>query len=111
VVREEEHPDRKENIGGPGCVDCRGYSGHRISLAEMKGCRAIQCLLMKTIDWKPEPDDQDFELDGRVFLTGVGDGSPDMAPLEIISPVRHVSVILGPMVPTSGVSTPNSSLL
>jgi hypothetical protein len=50
VAREGEHPDRKEHIAGPGCVDCIGYPGHRISLAEMGGCRAIQCLLLKKLD-------------------------------------------------------------
>jgi hypothetical protein len=54
----------------------------------MKGCRAIQCLLQKGADWQPEPDDQDFELDSKVFLTGIGDGSPDFEPLVTL-PVRH----------------------
>lgn len=66
----------------------------------MEGCRAIQCLLLKRPDWNPESDDQDFELDGRVFLTGIGDGSPDLSPLESISPVRHVSATLVLIVPT-----------
>jgi hypothetical protein len=55
----------------------------------MKGCRAVQSLLTKDESWVPEPDDQDFELESNYFLTGVGDGSPDEAPLEDISPVRH----------------------
>ncbi|CAD6584366.1 MAG: hypothetical protein ASARMPRED_001748 [Alectoria sarmentosa] len=78
-----------EHLAGPGCVSESGYSGHRISLAEMKGCRAVQCLVKKDADWMPEDDDQDFEIEGDYFLTGVGDGSPDEAPLEDIAPSRH----------------------
>ena len=54
-----------EHIAGPGCVSGRGYSGHRISLEEMKGCRAVQCLMIKNKDWLPEADDQDFELESK----------------------------------------------
>ena len=70
---------------------------------EMKGCRAVQCLLLKKLSWEPEPGDQDFELDSRVFLTGIGNGSPDLAPLESLSPIRHVGTILSSaIVHTSG---------
>ena len=82
-------PRKGEHIAGPGCVATAGYSGHRISLAEMKGCRAVQCLVKKDADWMPEDDDQDFEFEGAFFLTGFGDGSPDESPLEDINPVRH----------------------
>jgi hypothetical protein len=102
---------RKEHIAGPNCVDGRGYSGHRISLEEMNGCRAVQCLLLKKIDWKPEPSDQDFELNSKVFLTGIGDGSPDLAPLTSLSPVRHVSANLPTHNPTWGISSLNSIFL
>ena len=84
-----------EHLAGPGCVLGNGYTGHRVSLAEMKGCRAVQCLVKKDADWLPEDDDQDFELEGDYFLSGIGDGSPDEAPLEDIEPVRHgISSIL-----------------
>ena len=79
----------KEHIAGPGCVSQHGYSGCRISLEEMKGCRAVQCLVKKDADWMPEEDDKDFEVEGSYFLTGIGDGSPYAAPLENINPVRH----------------------
>jgi hypothetical protein len=36
-----------EHVAGPGCVCGQGYSGHRILLEEMKGCRALQCLVLK----------------------------------------------------------------
>ena len=78
-----------EHIPGPDCKCTSGYSGHRISLEEMKGCRAIQALIPKGPDWSPEPDDQEFELESNYFLTGIGDGSPDESPLEDIRPVRH----------------------
>ena len=78
-----------EHLAGPGCVSHSGYSGHRISLAEMKGCRAVQCLVKKNANWMPEDDDQDFELEGDYFVSGIGDGSVDMTPLWDIEPVRH----------------------
>ena len=61
-----------EHIAGPGCVSENGYSGYRISLEEMKGCRAIQCLVSKDSSWTPEDDDEDFEIKGAHFLTGIG---------------------------------------
>ena len=78
-----------EHLAGPGCVSRRGYSGHRISLAEMKECRAVQCLVMKNANWMPEDDDQDFELKGDYFLSGIGHISPAMTRLEDIKTVRH----------------------
>jgi hypothetical protein len=64
------------------------YSGYRISLEEMEGCRTAQCLLRKEDDWRPEHDDQDFELEGNYFLSGVGDGYVDYSHVHF-SPVRH----------------------
>ncbi len=78
-----------EHIAGFGCISNRGYSGQRISLGEMTGCRAVQCLIKKEAEWQPEPGDQDFELESDYFLSGFGNGSPDVAPLENIMPVRH----------------------
>ena len=78
-----------EHLAGPGCVSHSGYSGHRISLAEMKGCRAIQCLIKKDANWMPEDDDQDFELEGDYFVSGIGDGSAVITVVEDIKPVRH----------------------
>jgi len=84
-----EDDSGEEHIAGPGCASCRGYCGYRISLEEMKGCRAVQCLIKKEEDWQPEADDQDFELASDYFLSGIGDGSPDESPLEDIMPARH----------------------
>lgn len=78
-----------EHIAGPRCISTSGYSGWRISVEEMQGCRAVQALILKDAEWTPEPDDQDFELEGGYFLSGVGDGSPDEAPLEDLKAVRH----------------------
>lgn len=78
-----------EHVAGPGCSSGSGYSGHRISVEEMSGCRALQCLLKKDEDWEEEGDDQDYEREGMYFLTGLGDGSPDEAPAEDLKPVRH----------------------
>ena len=78
-----------EHIAGIDCHSTRGYSGHRISVEEMKGCRAIQVLLGKQSDWKPEAGDEDFELEGNYFLSGLGDGSPADLELRHIRPARH----------------------
>ena len=84
------HDDRvEEHVAGPGCVCQEGYSGHQISLAEMKGCRTVQCLVRKTSGWMPEDGDQDFEAEGDYFLTGVGDGSSGQHELRNIEPARH----------------------
>ena len=78
-----------EHFAGPGCVSEHGYSGSRISLEKMKGCRAVQCLVLKSSYWTPEDYDKDFEVEGAHFLTGIGNGSPDGEPLWNIDPVRH----------------------
>ena len=78
-----------EHLAGPGCISGQGYTGYQISTEEMKGCRAVQCLMMKTETWEAEEDDQDFELQSNYFLTGLGDGSPDESSLENITPARH----------------------
>lgn len=76
-------------MAGPGCIRKLGYSGYQISVEEMKGCRAVQCLMKKGSGWRAEADDQDFELESNYFLTGLGDGSPDESPLMDIIPARH----------------------
>jgi hypothetical protein len=55
----------------------------------MKGCRALQYLVLKEEGWEPEDDDQEVELEEKYFLTGVDDGSPDEGSLENLKPVRH----------------------
>jgi len=89
IQRPDTEAVEEEHVAGPGCVYGRGYTGHQISVEEMEGCRAVQCLARKEEDWKPEDDDQNFERDSGYFLTGLGDGSPDEAPLDEISPARH----------------------
>ncbi|KAF4629068.1 hypothetical protein G7Y89_g9085 [Cudoniella acicularis] len=76
----------EEHISGPGCICTLGYCGYRISTQEMRGCRAMQCLLKKEDNWETESDDQDLERESGYFLTGLGDGSPNEAPLGDISP-------------------------
>ena len=78
-----------QHIADPGCASDDGYSGHRISIEEMKGCKAVQVLVKKGKAWEPEDDDQDFEIESELLLTGVGDGSPDDGPLKDIKPARH----------------------
>ncbi|KAM0802346.1 hypothetical protein BDR22DRAFT_803521, partial [Usnea florida] len=71
------------------CICLRGYSGHQISLAEMKGCRAVQYLVRKDVDWQPESDDEAFVIDGTSFLSGISDGPTPRTPLENSYPVRR----------------------
>lgn len=68
--------DQKEHFAGPGCVHQRGYSGCLIGADEMKGCNVMQCLFRKEPDWTPEPDDQDFELSGNYYLSGLSGHVP-----------------------------------
>jgi hypothetical protein len=56
---------------------------------EMLGARDVICVLPKGEDLREESDDQEFEKEGDYFLTGVGKGSPDMAALGPLMPVRH----------------------
>lgn len=60
-----------EHLAGPRCEHASGYCGFNISAEEMRGCTTVQCLVVKTSEWTPEPDDQDFELTGKYFLSGL----------------------------------------
>lgn len=80
---------QREHLAGPGCVSTSGYSGYQISVEEMARCRKVIVILKKDESWRLEPDDQPFELEGDYFLTGVGEGGPDEAPLMNLRPVRH----------------------
>lgn len=100
-----------EHIAGKRCLNVCGYSGHRISLEEMKGSNTLQCLAKKGSDWQPEANDQSFESVGTYFLTGLADYMPsrdDNSPK--VFPPRHglerpyaenvrqwVSPVLGPI--------------
>lgn len=83
--------DGDEHIAGIECAATDGYSGHRITLEEMRGCRAVQCLMDKFRGWEPEEDDQDFERDSQCFLTGTGDAPSGLGwgHLQNLQRVRH----------------------
>ncbi|KAF7561316.1 hypothetical protein G7046_g2816 [Stylonectria norvegica] len=74
----------KHIAGGPNCRNELGYDGHRISVEQMRGCNTVQCLEPKASadfpewKWTPEPDDEDFEVDGDYHLTGVSDFMPSL---------------------------------
>ncbi|KAF7590767.1 hypothetical protein BBP40_002383 [Aspergillus hancockii] len=67
-----------EHIPGPNCTSENAYSGRKISLQEMRGCRTVQCLIHKgsTERWMPDALEQDWELSGDYFLSGLCDGMP-----------------------------------
>ena len=81
-----------EHIAGSGCCNTQGYSGHKISVEEMRGCQVAQCLVRKPQGWTFEPmeDDDDFEKGGAFFLSGLTDHMPsrDMDSPRV-QPPRH----------------------
>ena len=81
--------DQSEHLAGPGCASVEGYSGYRVSVEEMQGCRAVQALEKKGEGWQPEADDEDFEVESQFFLTGIGDGGPDPGSVQGFTPARH----------------------
>lgn len=42
-----------EHTAGAGCQSRYGYSGHRVSAREMRGCQTVHGLLLKSADWVP----------------------------------------------------------
>jgi len=59
----------------------------------------VQVLVEKSLFWKAEDDDQDFEITSDHFLTGLGNGAPSTydgdGMLELDSPVRHDTDSIG----------------
>ncbi|KAJ5807810.1 hypothetical protein N7474_009079, partial [Penicillium riverlandense] len=84
-------PEDLLHVPGPTCGKANAYSGHGISLEEMRGCRTAQCLIHNTIrgDWERDGLEQDWELSGEYFLSGLSDGMPsrDDGPRRVY-PVR-----------------------
>lgn len=78
-----------EHIAGPGCLSTEGFSGHRISIQEMRGSNAAQCLIKKGRSWRPEADDCEFERNTRVLLTGLDQEVPSMSRDMRFWPARH----------------------
>ena len=92
-----------EHIAGTGCNSTIGYNGCHISVEEMYGCSTSQCLSAKRSlsKWTPEADDQDFELHGDYFLSGLNDdisegdyGTHYAQPMYW--PLRHGFIITSP---------------
>lgn len=98
--------DEKEHIAGPGCTCTAGYSGHRISVEEMKvstrehrssatvtylaqDIKSCIALLKKPPKWKPEEGDEDFEKEAfSCFLTGISRHVSEFD-MDDIHPARH----------------------
>lgn len=83
--------DKLEHLAGPRCEHHGGYSGFEISAEEMEGCTVAQCIVRKSPDWQPEPDDLDFELSGDYFLSGLIGCMPsrDTCYSAEYTPIRH----------------------
>jgi hypothetical protein len=83
-------PGSWEHIAGPSCQNTGGYSAHRITVEEMRGCTTFQCLIHKHMGWKPAPDDQEIELGGAYFLSGLSDYMPSLYMHNpAVTPVRQ----------------------
>lgn len=70
-------PEVLEHIPGPTCTEANAYSGHRITLEEMRGCRTAQFLVHKSSakgKWKPDGLHEPWEASQDWFLSGVCDG-------------------------------------
>ncbi|OJJ03046.1 hypothetical protein ASPVEDRAFT_713104 [Aspergillus versicolor CBS 583.65] len=70
-------PEVLEHIPGPNCTEANAYSGYRISLEEMRGCRTAQFLVHKSSaegGWKPDGLHEPWETSQDWFLSGVCDG-------------------------------------
>ncbi|KAJ5667760.1 uncharacterized protein N7477_006330 [Penicillium maclennaniae] len=81
-----------EHIPGPTCEEARAYSGHAISLEEMRGCRTAQFLVHKDTSsepWHPDGLHETWELSESYFLSGLCDGmaSRDCSD-QHVSPMR-----------------------
>jgi hypothetical protein len=87
------HPNEHsefEHIAGPGCRNRAGYSGHKISAEEMRGCQVSQCLVRKPLDFEPLEDDEDFEKEGEFCLSGLSDHMPSRDRYyPRVEPARH----------------------
>ncbi|KAM5350187.1 hypothetical protein ACJ41O_006692 [Fusarium nematophilum] len=84
-------PDDWEHIPGPKCYQAGAYNGHNISVEAMRGCKTSQFLMRKSEDWRPEPGDEEFEISGHFFLSGLSDFMPsrDLAMAPDVVPERH----------------------
>ncbi|KAM0717416.1 hypothetical protein Q7P37_007268 [Cladosporium fusiforme] len=88
----------REHIAGPTCANDSGYNGNNISNEEMRACNAVQFLVQKSgaflphdyEDFKPEPDDEEFERTTHYFLTGLGESIGEVEQGHCpVWPVRH----------------------
>lgn len=99
-----------EHLAGPHCICTAGYSGWRISVAEMrvstsvieiwafrtsdtkleKDRISVQCLSVKPSDWMPESGDEDFEREAsHCFVTGISTQAVDEFDISGLEPVKH----------------------
>ncbi|KAH7549011.1 hypothetical protein BM1_10784 [Bipolaris maydis] len=83
-----------EHIASPTCQSVQGINGHKLSVAEMKGCRNHRFLLPKPShwvppDWKPEAVDNIFEKDSLFVLSGEANGSYESMAGQFVYPPRY----------------------
>ncbi|KAL2831471.1 hypothetical protein BDW59DRAFT_169731 [Aspergillus cavernicola] len=92
TLPDEYDPEELEHIPGLTCPEANAYSGHAISLEEMRGCRTAQFLVHKDAGkgrWKPDGLHEPWEIAEDWFLSGVCDGitSRDCGP-PTVRPAR-----------------------
>lgn len=82
-----------EHIAGPRCVQAGAYTANSLSMVEMQGCTTAQalCLKSETEQVLQETDDEPWERDGKLFLSGIGDNmqSRDCGWLNVHPARRH----------------------
>jgi hypothetical protein len=79
LLSRKQSADLIEHIAGVDCSEGHGFNGNAISAEEMRLCTTAQyivktenCIRQLTV-WTPEPDDEDFEHEGKYFLSGLAD--------------------------------------
>ncbi|TGO21585.1 hypothetical protein BPAE_0211g00050 [Botrytis paeoniae] len=96
-ARSVQWENKFTHLPGPKCSGSKAYNGNFITAQEMRHCTTAQCLVYKDSNWSPSPDDEDFELEGDVFLSGLGDHVPSRDMSYVVPPnTREVAMPFHP---------------
>jgi hypothetical protein len=80
-----------EHIAGVDCNHGHGFNGNVISAEEMRLCNTAQYIVKdnRELDQSPESDDEDFEREGKYFLSGLADRTSSPEGDCSVYPQRH----------------------